>query len=150
MKKLMHLSLPFMLAMFSACGASVSYERISPQEQIQEEIANAPTSFEVAFAEDHSAWERAGWFFQKYTASTDVKTERYQDSGSGSEVWLLTNADSGKDLYRYTVKKTPSGSGLAYTVFCRTEAGTREKCDQNARNLARFIKSGTLEVSMLN
>jgi len=122
------------------------------QEQALKEVMSSPTSFVVSYPEAPYSWERAKLFFELYTTRYDESYSlRPQDGAGLREEVLLSNSLAREDNYYYQVKKTSERSGLAYVVSCRPrrEPGDLLYAERNARNLARFIRQGQLEVSLL-
>lgn len=125
------------------------------EEQARREVLSAPTNFIVLLEDDKEAWERATFFLENYLHPELLKDTKSARGGAlitsvvGSR-WTLANpATSGS--YGYQVSKQPmSKNGYRYLVVCQPRAGgNKYQASLNAANLARFIKDGKLEVSLL-
>ncbi len=141
----------------SGCAASskrytppkYEFEHLDPKAQALEAIGATPTQFVVDFPNDPDSWERAFIFFNKYT-------ERQSISESDKPVWnsSLSNHNAPSDQFLYEVKRVLEPEGFRYTITCmpspkRSAKGSTQQAILNAQNLARFIRDGTLEVSLL-
>jgi hypothetical protein len=117
-------------------------------DQARQAILETPTTFDLSFEEERSAWERARFFFEQYLAGTP------SDGRSGVVVkvvgarWSLTNAVV--KGYQYEVSKEQEAGVVHFAVRCVAQIGAQQHLAQlNAANLARFIRSGTLERSLI-
>jgi hypothetical protein len=119
----------------------------TPEDQARQEVLSTPTVFHVPFADDPYSWERARFFLENYaggaaghaSALTRVVGDR----------WSLASNPAVQE-YSYEVAKDAGEGGFTYQVSC--VAGTGGDAGQaglNAGNLARFIREGKLEVSLL-
>lgn len=117
------------------------------EDQARNEVLLAPTTFEVAFADDVHSWERARFFLENYVSGA---------SGHNSAVtkvvgveWSL-ESNPALTQYRYIVSKHALQGAFAYTVACVTgPGGDPSQAALNAGHFARFIRDGRLEVSLL-
>jgi hypothetical protein len=92
------------------------------------------------------AWERARFFFEKYVAREESRAP-VVSKVIGTR-WALTNGKNGP--YVYEVWKDSVSKGFKYTVRCTAQNGGQvQEAQMNAGNLARFIREGKLEVSLL-
>jgi len=145
------------LTLLSACSSSVKprtphtlqYELVSPQEQSLEALRAAELRFNVDMGEDQAAWTRANYFFDKYAHSKSVSEEL-------APVWKtrISSAGGGGAKYLYKVEKILAKEGFNYSVSCNINPsgkppGSPGAADLNARNLARFIREGRLELDLL-
>jgi hypothetical protein len=120
----------------------------TPEDQARQEVVQTPTVFSVPFSDDPYSWERARFFLENYIGAR---------SGHASAVtrvvgdrWSLVS-NPAVHSYSYEVSKDVGSDGYTYQVSC--VAGTGSDPGQaalNAGNLARFIREGKLEVSLLS
>lgn len=117
------------------------------EEQARSEVLSTPTVFNVPFADDPYSWERARFFLENYagggvghaSAVTKVVADR----------WSLASNPAATH-YTYEVTKDAVASGFTYHVSCIAGVGGESsQAGLNAGNLARFIREGRLEVSLL-
>ena len=120
----------------------------TPQDQARDEVLSMPTEFDVSIDQDRYAWERARFFLENY-------------SGEGSESHNavvkvvgsrrgLGSVRSPSSQYEYEVFKDFHSGGYRYSVNCVARSGGEsQQAILNAGNLARFIRDGKLEVSLL-
>jgi len=121
-----------------------TYERVTMEEALREEVANSPVSFVLNHYESNYAWERAKIFFKEHT--TGFLGERKVSP----DKLLLSNIESAKDKYVYEVERSRSAEGFRYHITCfSNEFAGLDQSQVNARNLARFIRMGQLERSLL-
>ena len=129
----------------------------TPQDQALHAIAAAPREFQLNFGEAQYAWERTQIFFSSHTDGAFLKMAS-EGGTSGSENYAsITNAPGGrvrsgaKDNFIYDVRKIPVRGGFRFQVNCVPASATGDKnaAKRNALNLARFIKNGELEASLL-
>ncbi len=141
--------LPLLLVSAAACSArrGPRIEVITVEQQALEEVARTPLTFVVPLLKDEASWERARSFFDLYLGSSPERREPY----SVGE-YLMTNSGRGAGRYIYEVERVPEREGMRYTVSCFVHGpdGDAVLAERNARNLARFIKDGTLERSLLH
>lgn len=119
----------------------------TPEDQARQEVLSTPKEFLVAFADDQYSWERARFFL-----------ENYVDAGAGhasavikvvGDRWSLASNPAAA-RYIYQVVKDAGDSGFTYQVSCVAGiGGDSSQAELNAGNLARFIRDGRLEVSLL-
>ncbi len=120
----------------------------TPEEQARQEVVETPTVFNVPFADDPHSWERARFFLENYLGG---------ESGHASAVmrvvgdrWSLVS-NPGVQPYSYEVAKDVGDGGFTYQVSCTSGVGgDPSQAALNAGNLARFIREGKLEVSLLS
>lgn len=131
--------------------SSAEIEREVPQyqvevETIEEQALNAvqasPVDFTVDFSKNSEVWERSKLFFLQYTKGA-AKGE-VRNSGI-----YLTNENS-RDRFLYTITQSPGSNGMSYSVKCAERGrGDTDDAAINARNAARFIRDGKLELKLL-
>lgn len=121
-------------------------ERISPEEQLVSAVASSPTSFVLDAQDANQAWKRAQLFFRQYTSRFVF---RKMGAGEGA---MLVSRDDTPDKYLYRVEKRPRERGFEFIVVCAPNlpSASREVASQNSKNLARFLREGTLEMSLLD
>ena len=129
------------------CSASKTpnyeVEVVTIDAQMLEDLNSTPTTFVVDIVEDHYAWERAQTFFRDYANTKPRLLER-----RGRLV--LFNQPAEGTNFIYSVEKERQSTGIRYTVECQTQKLDPAAAQLNAHNLARFIRDGTLELSLLN
>jgi hypothetical protein len=119
----------------------------TPEDQAKQDILNTPTVFTVSFEEDPYSWERAKFFLEKYAGGgaghSSVVTRIV-----GSRLSLASNPAATD--FSYEVSKDPTEGGFNYHVGCSAAVtGDPNQAALNAGNLARFIRDGKLELSLL-
>jgi hypothetical protein len=64
----------------------------------------------------------------------------------------VTNAGVGEERFDYRIDRTVTPHGYAFVVTStpRHSAALNAIAEHNGRNIARFIREGTLEVSLLS
>lgn len=138
----------------TGCGASISgssglgnksVQVVTSEEMAKEAIYASPLKFVVPPEEVRTSWERAT-FFSRHFLNSEPKIELRGGSEGGSIV-LNTNSQN----FGYTVVRQESVNGGVYEVAClpTTPQVDATAAEQNARNLARFLKEGKLEVTLL-
>lgn len=119
-------------------------EFYSVQDVATQEISKSPTSFPIAFSEDGYSWERAKLFLKNHTAGFGWNDEF--DNGS----ILTSDAENNKDKFHYQIVKIRNYEGYRYTVKCYNSLHQEtSESILNAKNLARFIQKGELELELL-
>ncbi len=129
----------------------------TPEDQALQALASAPRDFQLEFGEAQYAWERAQMFFRTHTDGSFMKMASSSPTGLSQDYASLTNAPGGKlrsggrDTFIYEVRKMPVRGGYRFLVSCTpgTSSGDQRAAKRNALNLARFIRDGKLEVSLL-
>jgi hypothetical protein len=120
----------------------------TPQDQAREEVLSMPTEFEVSLEQDRYAWERARFFLENYSG-TEGEPHNAVVKVVGSRRGL-GSAPSTSTEYAYEVFKDFYAGGYRYSVQCVAgPSGQSQQAALNAGNLARFIRDGKLEVSLL-
>ncbi|MBX7136764.1 MAG: hypothetical protein K1X83_02185 [Oligoflexia bacterium] len=143
------------IALLSCCllGGCVSinkkFEVISPLEQSSQAIKATPTDFFVDFGADVHAWERVSVFFDEFSPKFEIESD-----GSTIPQMKINSAPLPENRYIYRVSKRPARGGYRYNVACDSNLlasppPERQNARQNAQNLARFIRDGQLERSLL-
>ena len=118
-------------------------------EQALKEVQASPTTFTVPVSDSIAAWDRARMFFLQYQG---VKSIAAIESEPFPSQTLLNNENVLTGKYVYEVTRKPATDGSLITVKCvpRTGRGSAGNATRNARNLSRFIREGTLEISFLD
>lgn len=117
------------------------------RELVKREILDAPRSFEVSLADDAYSWDRARFFLENY-AHTSSTGRSAVIKINGSQ-WALASHPASEE-YRYEVVKELTAGRYVYTVSCRAgSGGDQRQARLNEGNLARFVRDGQLEVSLL-
>lgn len=120
-------------------------EYLSVDDIARKEIEASPLKFSIDLSESRNAWERAQLFLNSYAGG-------HKELLTANSSRLVGNSAQGctyevqrhfmKDSYLFEVRcLKPSAeqtSGLSYA-----------SADLNARNFARFIRDGMLEVSLI-
>lgn len=136
---------------FAACAPSAppqpqyEYEVVSIEEQALEAISATPMEFEIAFEDDEAAWDRSQLFFNNYTSGAIVQDFDYPAPGQ-----ILRSRPGSQDKYIYEVERSQLPQGYRYVVSCQRRQGFAYLSERNARNLARFIRDGHLELGLLD
>ena len=137
-----------LLPLVSACSSTTATKKnyeievVTAEQLIDEEIAKANTEFMVPFSDDEIAWSRTRIFFERYL------------NGEPGEFTINRNRAQNKPTesarFYYSVSREPLDDGMQYHVSCNPVQPTdRVYADRNAKNLARFISEGTLELTLL-
>lgn len=116
----------------------------SPEDQALAIVNKTPTSFQLEGVDNAHAWERASAFFTLYLDSKDSEKLKVTQE-------LISNYPSKNAGYIYTITRRVQAGGYVYNVDCKLgkSYGEPSLAKRNARNLARFIQSSVLEVSLL-
>lgn len=147
------ITIVFILVLFCGCSgrsvASPGFEPVDPGEELKESLAAVLTDFEVSAGRDSHSWERTVFFFKNHTAGYRLEQDR--DDPLSFKIWNSAATDS----LHFTVRKRFYRGSYLYKVSCLpAPAAPRrmslEMAVLNARNLARFIREGQLEVSLLS
>ena len=117
------------------------------RDQARQEILETPTTFDIQFEDDRNSWDRARFFLENYIGLP---------AGTSSVVtrvvgvrWSLAS-NPAQAAYSYEVAKDATRAGFTYYVSCTPGAtGNSSQAALNAANLARFIRDGKLEMSLL-
>ena len=118
-----------------------NYEVISVEAQAIEELEGYPTTFIVDSSTDNDIWLRAKSFFTLYVegASKNSATILHSDNNTTDQVLFKIEKKDNGDQVKYIVSCVPkTGSPISTTI-----------ADQNARNVARFLQEGKLELSLM-
>lgn len=117
------------------------YEVIGQDQQAIDIIQRSPTSFPVSPEDNGKTWARARYFFAQQLGVEPKST-----------ITDLTSPSEGKGNFLYRISRKPSSRGVQYTVVCVPKdrsGGFDERAQLNAKNVARFLREGTLEGSFL-
>lgn len=136
------------------CGTTTTPSPEQPQFEVEIEsveqqafgaVSSTPLEFLVPLKDADEAWGRAKLFFSQYTSAEGLTREL------GPRTSEVSTENETTDPYRYTVLRLITPNGYRFSVKCAPNGGksTTELAEQNGRNLARFIREGTLEVSLL-
>jgi len=117
----------------------------SVEQQAFIAVTSTPLEFLVPLKDADEAWGRAKLFFSQYTSAEGLTRELGPRT---SEVVTETETT---DPYRYSVLRLITPTGYRFSVKCAPNGGksTTALAERNGKNLARFIREGTLEVSLL-
>jgi hypothetical protein len=136
----------------SLSGAA-SHDALELTETVEEravsDVRGADTVFDLSLDADRHAWERARLFFEKYLAPGDGQ------AGVISKVvgsrWALASPPVGRQ-YQYEVWRDSIRNGYRYSVTCKplVSGASMDRAVLNAKNLARFIRDGQLELSLVS
>ncbi len=117
------------------------------EDQARAEALNSPRLFFVSFEDDTYSWERARFFLENYVGAA-AGHNSVVTKVVGDRLSLASNP--GVQAYQYEVVKDSTDGGFNYSVFCAAGAGgDSQQADLNAGNLARFVRDGRLELSLL-
>lgn len=139
-----------LLLSFNACSSTVApryeVEVISPGRQAQEAIAETPLEFTVPYPEATLAQERVLLFLKRYCSELEVEQLKQEPRTA-----LYTNRSADVDRFHYFVAVKPNNNGLHFRVRSLPNRSQSESdlALRNAHNVARFINSGQLELSLL-
>ncbi len=117
-------------------------------DQARELIATTQTNFRMNLDEAPAAWDRAKLFFEKYLASDGL------GAGVVTKIvgarWGLSAGLAASSSYVYEVWREDVRDGYKFSVVCKPKQGvSAQLAELNARNLARFMQDGRLELSLL-
>jgi hypothetical protein len=117
-------------------------------DQARELVANTQTYFQMNLDDAPAAWDRAKLFLEKYL-SADGSRAGVVTKIVGAR-WGLSNGSSSTGSYVYEVWREDVQDGYKFKVSCKPKQGaSAQLAELNARNLARFIQDGRLELSLL-
>ena len=112
------------------------------------EVERAATTFVVPFSEDYYATQRVLEFMQRYGRGQVERRRVAVDQELISDVKGVRESP-----FSYLVEKVQVSDGMRYSVTCLSDGAetlsARQAAVLNARNFARFIRLGKLEVSLL-
>ncbi len=144
-------SLLLLLVMSSGCAGKrpEPYARLTPtavevvtiEDQARDAVAAVPTEFLLVAPESGLAWSRARDFFALY-----AKSSLAVDSDT-----LLSDRGKSSGRFFYEIERSPTNRGTRFAVRCFPVQGNAivSSSIQNARNVARFLRDGVLELSLL-
>jgi len=129
-----------LFVILTACSHPMpKIEVVSFQEQVREEVEEHPTQFQLPRQGDAQAWTRAQLFFRDYELSTPIV--------SSNEI---KSNPKGDRRFLYQISRAGHGKEVEYVVNCvGREPRDNEIAEVNAKNVARFLKEGQLELSLL-
>lgn len=117
------------------------------REHAKKQILNAPRTFEISKSEDAYSWDRARFFIENYSDTSGRRKSAVMRVIGGQ--WALASHPSLQG-YRYQVIKRAHADSYVYTVSCAPDAsGNQLQAELNEGNLARFVREGQLEMSLL-
>lgn len=123
------------------------FEVTSSVDESVSAVSKTPLKFTIPLKQDSAAWARANFFLTQYTLSK--KVSRKEIPGGDR----LTGGTFGPDKYAYEVKRIVDSRGSTYAVRCilkNPPGKVDKKAEQNAKSLARFIREGELELSLIS
>ena len=127
-----------------------SFEAIDPREDLIDVLGVVPTDFKVEPGDDAHSWERVLFFFKKHAG-------KFRLSQDSDEQWSyqISSAAAQDDALHFSVRKRFYRGTYLYKVICQPNPAASRKMSiemamLNARNLARFIREGKLEASLLS
>ncbi len=154
MQRLACLVLVFLAPSLTGCAKNARYEVVKPRyERVTSEARELqllqlqPLEIIVTPGEVAQLWQRAELFAYQYLGTTP--TVAFQSSRTQPDSTALQFSS---EHYRYSVTKAKRGAvNIAVAVSCvpMNQDGDESKADLNARNLARFMKEGRLQLSVL-
>jgi hypothetical protein len=117
------------------------------EDLARSEVLQSPTDFDVTIEQDRYAWERTHLFLENYV-EPQRSPVRPITKVVGSRWGLASPAVQGG--YVYEVWREAIPDGFHYSVRCLSAPeASKEQAALNAANLARFIRDGKLELSLL-
>lgn len=122
----------------SAASKKWQVEYESPKDQALEEIKRTKTSFAVLHTENAAAWDRVYALFKFFLKTAPESIQQDKITGGSANFFYLIERHYADDNVQYQV-----------TGLNRASLQPGEKSTLNAKNIARFIKNGTLEVDFL-
>lgn len=119
-----------------------TYEFESVTEQAIADVDSAQTTFDVDPETARYVWERAEFFYRHYLGLNE-KIKYTADSK------VLGGSD--KHGYQWNVTGGTASQTGTFSVACeaRANGASAKVAELNAKNLARFLNTGTLEVDLL-
>ena len=126
---------------------SYEYEVVDTGQIAVENIKATPKQFVLEGTPNNQAWERGRLFLDKYINGSNLSVvSRGSDSVERLESKTSTNSN-----YKYRIERIRAGEMYKYSVNCSPLSANADaaSADLNARNVARFLKDGTLEVGQL-
>lgn len=129
---------------FVSCGPSSQKfevaEVVTVEKQALEEIRATPSTFKLSAEEDRPTWTRAKIFFENFNGGNPVL-------GDG----VMKSSPSTASKVHYTIEKKWNGDGYRYTVLSQTPnmPTAPDQLMLYSKNVARFLQTGYLEVSLL-
>lgn len=129
-----------LFVILAACSHPMpKIEVVSFQEQVREEVEEHPTQFQLPKQSDAQAWTRAQLFFRDYELTTPIVSRNEIKSNPKEDKRFL-----------YQISRVGHGKEVEYVVNCvGREPRDSEVAEVNAKNVARFLKEGQLELSLL-
>ena len=147
--------LPFLLVILTGCGVglnlggspSYEYEVVDTSQIAVENIKATPKQFVLEGTPNNQAWERGRLFLDKYINGSNLSVV----SRGSESVERLESKSSASVNYKYRIERIRAGEMYKYSIECSplSTNANNISADLNARNLARFLKDGTLEVDQL-
>ncbi len=119
----------------------------TPEDAARRELDEVSTDFTVPIQDALTAKERMDLFFSQYLGGKE-SVDTYQVTRSMGNGVLRKGAS---ENFRYEVMRRPTPQGYIFMVRCFPSGGRGNRLDamQNAKNLARFIRDGRLEQTLL-
>jgi hypothetical protein len=137
----------FLLGCTSFTSKPEIVEINSVDDQALAQVLQTPNSFYLNAKEAGSAWGKATYFFSTYTSTLPVSHSMSEQSSNH-----LVGVTPSK-RFEYSVTQTPRGNAFHYSVTCKAlkkeVSGDLAHAELNGKNLARFLREGYLEVSLL-
>ena len=119
------------------------------QDQARNEVLSTPTEFDLTIEQDTYSWERARFFLENYVQAAQAPAIPVTKV-VGSR-WALSSPPTSSGHYVYEVWREAIPDGFHYSVKCLASSDTADQSQAllNSANLARFVRDGKLEVSLL-
>ena len=107
------------------------------------QIQSAPTRFFIDVENNSAAWERARFFLSQYTGPGRVEI---QSSADREQLAKLSNTG-----FRYQIARVFERGGAQYQIICTPKNSGTANNDAllNAKNLARFVREGELDLGLI-
>lgn len=130
------------------------YQVVTIEEQAAESVVRSATQFTLPRSREYESWSRARVFFATYIKQRPASIERLPGSGL-----RIQNSDRSLDEFLYSIEKYTAHNSVTYFVRCKPAQrisdpqklyALRNRAHQNAKNVARFIREGQLELSLLH
>ncbi|MCB0320665.1 MAG: hypothetical protein KDD60_07030 [Bdellovibrionales bacterium] len=127
------------------------FEHIDRKSVILEEIQSHPTTF-IADASLAEVWKRSRLLGDMYLNTSAPQRVLQPLSVQGFHLRHFPTAVSPKEPFGYEIRSQVSGDGSPRVVVSVVDLQQRKKTAQSdllARNIARFLDTGTLELDYL-
>ena len=121
----------------------------SVDQQAAQEIGAFPAQFIIPIDEEPVVWSRAKLFLEKFLPTTGVTTPVIMKVVG--KRWVLASNSKIPGGYGYEISRDELPGSYRLSVKCvpKSKEFSQQAAEMNAKNVARFLKEGRLEVSLL-